>query len=200
MIGFLRGVVVDRDVDTAVIDVGGVGYDVHLSLVSMGALPEDGAEVAIHTHTHVREDALQLFGFLDKAERVAFRILIGISGIGPRGAMHILGGISVPELCQAVLADDLARLKKLPGVGKKTAERLMVELRDKVDQLGATIPVGVVLPAGGSVDPVLEDLRSALLNLGYRTGQVDKALAKLGDSGDIGDLQEGLRSALALMR
>ena len=200
MIGFLRGVVVDRDVDTAVIDVGGVGYDVHLSLVSMGALPEDGAEVAIHTHTQVREDALQLFGFLDKAERVAFRILIGISGIGPRGAMHILGGISVPELCQAVLADDLARLKKLPGVGKKTAERLMVELRDKVDQLGATVPVGVVLPAGGSVDPVLEDLRSALLNLGYRTGQVDKALAKLGDSGDIGDLQEGLRSALALMR
>ena len=199
MIGFLRGVVVDRDVDTAVIDVGGVGYDVHLSLVSMGALPEDGAEVAIHTHTHVREDALQLFGFLDKAERVAFRILIGISGIGPRGAMHILGGISVPELCQAVLADDLARLKKLPGVGKKTAERLMVELRDKVDQLGATVPVGVVLPAGGSVDPVLEDLRSALLNLGYRTGQVDKALAKLGDSGDIGDLQEGLRSALALI-
>jgi Holliday junction DNA helicase RuvA len=200
MIGFLRGAVVDRDVDTAVIDVGGVGYDVYLTIGGLGGLPEDGIEVCIYTHTHVREDALQLFGFLDKAERLAFRILIGISGIGPKGAMHILGGISAPELCQAVLSDDLARLKKLPGVGKKTAERLMVELRDKVDQLGGTLPVGVVIPTGPGADPVLQDLRSALLNLGYRTGQVDKALTKLGDSGPVKDIQEGLRSALALIR
>jgi len=200
MIGFLRGKVVDRDTDVAVIDVGGVGYDVWMSLVGMGGLPADDAEVAVYTHTHVREDALQLFGFVARAERVAFRILISISGIGPKGALQILGGISVVELCQAVLTEDLPRLKKLPGVGKKTAERLMVELRDKVDQLGGGVPMGTVLPGSSTGDPVFEDLRSALLNLGYRTGQVDKALVKLGDLGFAGDLQEGLRSALTLIR
>jgi holliday junction DNA helicase RuvA len=179
----------------AIVDVGGVGYRVHLSKLSLAALPARGEPVALRIFTHVREDALDLFGFTTEEEEAVFRALIEVKGVGPRAAQNILSGIEPRELAQAVAQGDVARLTKAPGVGKKTAERLVVELREKL----ATLARGGPARVGPGAD-ALEQLRAALLNLGYRPPQADGAVDALRESAEGKALDELLREALKRLR
>lgn len=184
MIGRLTGTPVERQPGRILLDVGGVGYDVQISLATFYALPVASEQTAVqlYIHTHVREDALQLFGFAAAEERRAFEILIGISGVGPKLALSILSGIGVDELRASVAREDRARLQRIPGVGKKTAERLILELRDRLERVDARIPSAAARPRSG--EPVREDAMSALTNLGYSDDvarrAVDAALEALG--------------------
>jgi Holliday junction DNA helicase RuvA len=197
VIARLHGILAEVGAGFAVIDVGGVGYLVHLSQLTQSSLPARGEKVALRTYTHVREDALDLFGFASEEEEAVFRALIDVKGVGPRAAQNILSGIEARELAQAVAAGDVVRLTKVPGIGKKTAERLVVELRDK---LAALAKVG-----GGPARPVaeadaLEQLRTALVNLGYRPPQAEGAVESLRDEADGRPLDELLREALKRLR
>lgn len=169
MIATLTGKVLLKYSDRAVVDVGGVGYEVILSTDGVAGLPEKGGEVFLHIHTNVREDAITLFGFLDEREKELFLVLRTVSGIGPKLALAILSGMPVETICQAIVAGDIKRLSTLPGIGKRTAERLCVELKEKVAHLthGAIpLPSGEreIIAAAGSV---VADALSALTNLGY---------------------------------
>jgi Holliday junction DNA helicase RuvA len=150
----------------------------------------------VHTHMHVREDAMVLFGFLDTFEREVFRLLIGVNGIGPKLAINILSGIGADELVASIGGEDLRRLNAIPGVGKKLAERIVLELRGKVPARGHAAPPTPALAAKGGV---WADLQSALVNLGYKPARVDKALDELREGGAAGDLQTLLREALRLV-
>jgi len=180
----------------AIVDVAGVGYLVHLSRVSLAALPARGEAVALRVFTHVREDALDLFGFASEEEEAVFRALIGVKGVGPRAALNILSGIEARELAQAVAAEDLARLTQVPGVGKKTAERLVLELKEKLASLARA---GGRASAPAEAD-ALEQLRAALLNLGYRPPQADGAVEALREASRGKGLDELLREGLKLLR
>ncbi len=168
MIATLTGNVLMTGLDRAVIDVGGVGYEVFLSTDGLSRLPEKNGQVFLHIHTHVREDAIILYGFLEVEEKELFLILKTVSGIGPKLGLAILSGMRVPELCQAIAGEDVSRLTTLQGVGKRTAERLCVELKDKVGHLqgaGAVLEKAALLSsASGSA---VADTLSALVNLGY---------------------------------
>ena len=174
MIARLQGRLLERGSDSVVVDVAGVGYLVSMSRAAVDALPEEGASVALRIHTHVREDMIQLFGFIDEEEREAFEALIGLTGVGPKAAMGILSGIDARELARAVCEEDLARLCLVPGIGKKKAERMVLELRDKL--LGLARPVGTEAAGGGSV---MKDLRSALSNLGFKAAEIEVVVAAL---------------------
>ena len=172
MIAQLRGVVVEKNLSDAVVDVNGVGYRVHFSLLTLARLPEEGQPVRIRIRTVVREDALDLFGFLSRAEEEMFQLLTSVSNVGPRLAMTVLSGMEVRELNDAIGHGDVARLTKVHGIGKKTAERLVVELREKVKL------VQLYAEADGTSAPALDvrgDLVSALVNLGYKAAQAEKA-------------------------
>lgn len=175
MIARLQGRLLEVAPDHLVLGVGGVGYSVHIPLSTYYEVnklaPE--AEATLHVHTHVRDDALQLYGFWSRGERAIFERLIAVSGIGPRLAQTILSGMPADELVQALAASDVRRLVAIPGVGKKTAERMVLELKDKVREL-AVEPVAQALGA-----PVEGELTDALVNLGYRRGQAEKAVAKV---------------------
>jgi holliday junction DNA helicase RuvA len=178
MIATLTGRVLAKSADRAVVDVGGVGYEVILATDAVARLPEKGREVFLHIHTNVREDAITLFGFLEEEEKELFLILRTVTGIGPKLALAMLSGMRVVEICQAILAGDLKRLTMLPGVGKKTAERICVELKEKVAHLSSgTLPYSVdgqdVIVIAGSV---VADALSALTNLGYPDPVARKAL------------------------
>ena len=197
MIARLSGKLWETGEGHAVIDVGGVGYLVHLSQVSAATLPPRGEPVALRIFTHVREDALDLFGFATEEEELVFRALIEVRGVGPRAAQNILSGIEARELAQAVAEGDVARLTKVSGVGKKTAERLVVELKEKLVPLArASAPA---VPAGPETDP-LEQLRTALMNLGYRAPQAEGAVEALRGASDGRPLDDLLREALKLLR
>ena len=196
MIGQLTGKVVSRAPDRVVVDVSGVGYDLRIPLSTFYALPRDaGSLVSLQVHTHVREDALQLYGFSSRDERAAFELLIGISGVGPRMALAILSGMEVAELRATVVQRDRGRLQKIPGVGKKTAERLLLELRDKMPD--------TVEAAGSDTGPepghgLRPDAISALVNLGYSRTVADRAVERaLGEPRGSGNLEGVLRAALA---
>jgi Holliday junction DNA helicase RuvA len=180
VIARLRGRILKKDAQAVVVDVGGVGYAVTIPVSTFYQLGEPGAEVTLLTHTHVREDALALFGFLTAAEQTLFERLIAVAGVGPRLAVSILSGIETPELVGALRSGDVARLTRIPGVGKKTAERLVVELKDKMTGLEGIEPS----PEGPPPGPQ-EDLVSALLHLGYSRSEaergVDKALKESGE-------------------
>ena len=137
MISHLRGALLEKHPNAVVVDVHGVGYEVTIPVTVYSSLPAIGAEVALHIHTHVREDALSLFGFVSAAEKALFEKLISVSGIGPKLAVTALSGLAAPELIAAIRTGDLDQLVKIPGVGKKTAERMVLELRDKLDSIGA---------------------------------------------------------------
>ncbi len=169
MIARLEGRLDDKTPDRVVLCAGGVGYDVRVPLSTFLELPEEGKTVRLLVHTYVREDTLHLYGFLRHEERLAFTTLIGINGVGPRLALTILSGLPVGQLVQAVRDNDLARLRGIPGVGAKTAERILVELRDKVNRFESAVPA---TPA----DEADEACVSALLNLGYSRAQAEKAL------------------------
>ena len=172
MIGFLRGRIRARAADRIVLDVGGVGYSVAISLNTFAEIERGGAggEISLEIHTHVREDALALYGFASTREKELFEKLIAVSGIGPRLAQVVLSGMAPDDLVAALAAGDLARLVRIPGVGKKTAERMVVELRDKVQALAAE------LPATRATTSSDVDLVEALVNLGYKANQAEAAV------------------------
>lgn len=181
MIAFLRGRVLEKHPTRVIVETGGVGYEVHVPLSSYSAVGEPGAEITLRIHTHVREDALQLFGFATPLELALFDRLVAISGIGPKLALAVLSGIAPADLVGAIGAGDVARLVSIPGIGRKTAERIVLELRDKVNALeGSTAAPG---------DGTRTDLVSALVNLGYHRPAaetaVDTALAHSGGAFDL---------------
>ena len=175
MIAHIQGFLHFKSPEYLVIDVDGIGYQVHVPLSTFYGLPQVGSTVSLHIHTHVREDALQLYGFQSPEEKTLFIRLIGISGIGPRLAVNILSGISPAELVESLGQNNLARLISIPGVGRKTAERIMVELRDKVGSLSPGHDVtATVKPAAH--EAMIEDALSALVNLGYKKGVAQRAI------------------------
>lgn len=194
MIASLEGRLAQRSPQRAVLDVGGVGYLVEIPLSTYYALPAEGKPVRLHTYLHVQEDALRLFGFATLAEKEMFLRLTSVSRIGPKVAVGILSGIGVAEFRAAVLAGDVARLARIPGVGAKSAERLVVELREKVLAVEGLeeAPAGEVRP---EANELLQDALSALLNLGYRRGQAERALREAAGEGH-GELETILREAL----
>jgi len=175
MIAHLRGRLISKHPNQAIVEAGGVGYDVHITIPTFSELPALGAEVALFIYTHVREDALALFGFLRGEEKQLFEKLIGVSGIGPKLAVTILSGMSADSMVAAIRGNNVAALTRIPGIGKKTAERMVLELRDKLEAFG----VAAVVPAVSAVE---EDVISALVNLGYQRALAEKALSKMGST------------------
>jgi len=173
VIAQLEGVLIEKAPDAIVVDVHGVGYELRVPLSTFFALPDEGKVVRLRVHTHVREDAFWLFGFGTDLERTLFRLLLGASGVGPKLALAILSGLSVERLVAALRAGDLAALIGIPGVGKKTAERMVVELRDRVGAL--ELPTEPARPAR---DDVSASAESALLNLGYPRAHAEKAVRR----------------------
>ncbi|HQZ40258.1 MAG TPA: Holliday junction branch migration protein RuvA [Vicinamibacterales bacterium] len=191
MIAFLRGRVLDKHPNRLVVDVGGVGYDVAIPLSTYYTIGDEGAEVTVRVHTHVREDQIALYGFASALELSVFERLIGVSGIGPRLALAVLSGIEARELTVAIQRADVARLTRIPGVGKKTAERMVVDLRDRLPKALESVD-GEPPPA----DARRDDLASALANLGYDRRAIDTALdAALKDDAEA-SFEQHLRAAL----
>jgi len=201
MIGRLTGRVVTQEADGAVLlEVAGVGYELLVPLGTLGrAGADDSGRVTLWVHTHVREDALALFGFADEIERGAFRALIGVSNVGPKIAVAVLGALPAAELARAVARRDLSALTGIPGIGKKIAERLMLELRDKLPVLTASSPAARAATSNGALADASERLRSALTGMGFKPSEAERAVAALGERGREGSLEERLREALALL-
>jgi Holliday junction DNA helicase RuvA len=202
MIGRLTGKVVAQESDGGVVvDVNGVGYEVAVPLGTLGRTrPDDAGKVTLWVYTHVREDALSLFGFSDETERAAFRALLGVSNVGPKIAIAVLGALPAAELARAVARQDLTALKGITGVGKKIAERLLLELRDKLPQVMAGAaggPVATTPVRRGSEGE--ERLRSALTGMGFKLGEADRAIASLGVRTDTVPVESLIREALALL-
>lgn len=192
MIGRLSGIVLVRNPPQILLDVQGVGYEVDVPMSTFYDLPALGAPVVLLIHQVVREDALLLFGFLTEAERDVFRQLIKISGVGPRLALSVLSGLSIAELQQAVASADTARLTRIPGVGKKTAERLLLELREKVSPLA-----GLAHPTGSQMHHIAQrEIHHALMALGYNEREIGWVAKQL--PVELG-LEEGIRHALKLL-
>jgi Holliday junction DNA helicase RuvA len=198
MIAFLRGRVLDKHPNRLVVDVQGVGYDVHVPLSTYYEVGDPGADVMLHVHTHVREDALQLYGFLTPFEQQVFERLIGISGIGPRLAVSVLSGIDPRELVGAVQRGDVARLTAIPGIGKKTAERIVLELRDRLPQLSGAAASAGAEPASPA-DRLRDDLVSALVNLGYHRPQAEKTVESTLKTGGASGFEAALKRVLKEM-
>ena len=176
MIGYLKGQLIQKKPNVLLVDVHGVGYEVFIPLTSFYELPGEGSEVSLRIHTHVREDALTLFGFHTQREKDLFLKLVSISGIGPKLAITILSGAQVEELAQAINEGNLARLTAIPGVGRKTAERLVLELKSQITPF--LLPEQVEAARGSNVPSALEeDILSALVNLGYPRASAEKALS-----------------------
>lgn len=179
MIASLRGILTHKSPEELIVEVGGVGYLVRFSPSGLHRLPEVGEPVFLHIFTNVREDAIDLFGFCERQEKEMFIVLISVSGVGPKLAMNILSGLDPAGLASAILTGDLARLTKLPGVGRKTAERLCVELKDKVQFIPA-LDSAILAPARPQeVDEVGADVVSALANLGYAPAAARQALERV---------------------
>lgn len=196
MIAHLRGRLFSKQPGHVIVDAGGVGYEVIIGIPTFTALPAEGAEVSLHIYTQVREDVLALYGFLDLKEKRLFERLITVSGVGPRLAVTILSGLSPERTVTAIRAQDHATLTHIPGVGKKLAERLVVELKDKLEDM-AVAPAAVV-----SAGPAAEDVLSALTNLGYQRPAAQKAIeaAVEKDKSLGGDFDALFRAALKVIR
>ena len=195
MIGLLRGRLLEKRPNQVILDVGGVGYLVAVPLSTFAAIGDLHAEVTLLIHTHVREDALALYGFLSAREKHFFELLLGASGVGPSLALKILSGMNVEELVPAIRTGDLARLTKIPGVGRKTAERMVVELRDKLE----AVAIETERPAPSSPAGVEADVKSALLNLGYDERAADAALAEAKREVGTSNFEKLLRVTLAAL-
>ncbi|MBY0502652.1 MAG: Holliday junction branch migration protein RuvA [Bryobacteraceae bacterium] len=200
MIAHLRGTLLEKHPNQVIVECGGVGYDVTIPVTTFTRLPELGQEVKLRIHTQVREDAFALFGFASVDEKLLFEKLIGVSGIGPKLAVTVLSGLAAVDLVTALRQGDLARLVKIPGVGKKTAERMVLELRDKVDGLGAGGPAVPVVPRGPVFTALEEDILSALGNLGCARPNAETALRKAQAAGVGDDFEVLFRKALELVR
>ena len=195
MIAHLRGEVLRKSPQEVVVDVSGVGYRVLIPVSTFYRLPSEGEAVSLLVHTHVREDALALFGFASRSEQALFERLIEVAGVGPKLAINILSGIEAGELAEALRGSDLARLTRIPGVGKKTAERLVVELKDKMPTLAGAPEADLPASAGGLKD----DLASTLVNLGYSRADADKGAERALREDGSGRFEDLLRRALRVL-
>ena len=193
MIAHLRGRLLIKHPNQAIVDVGGVGYEITITVPTFSELAEAGQEVALHIHTHVREDQISLFGFLRPEEKRLFEKLMTVSGIGPKLAVTILSGMPVGDLIGAIRAGDVARLTKVPGIGKKTAERMVLELREKLEELRTA----AIAPS--PLNAVADDVLSALVNLGYQRPQSEKAVEKAAGTGAQKTFDEIFREALKVL-
>jgi holliday junction DNA helicase RuvA len=194
VIAHLRGTILEKHPNRLIVDVAGVGYDVFVPLSTFYGLGESGSQIALRIHTHVREDALLLYGFATLLEQDLFERLIGVSGIGPKLALAVLSGIEPPELVRAIERGDVARLTAIPGVGKKTSERIVLELKDRLP----SVRIAAVGASGGAPEAGLlrDDLLSALMNLGYHRPLVEKALDAAIKSTPDGSFERTLKQAL----
>ena len=194
MIGLLRGRLLDKRPNQVILDVGGVGYLVAIPLSTFATLGELHAEVTLLIHTHVREDALALYGFLSAREKHLFELLLGASGVGPTLALKILSGMNVEELIPAIRTGDLVRLTKIPGVGRKTAERMVVELKDKLEAVTVEAEKPAASPAGAAAD-----VSSALVNLGYDERAAEAAVSEAKRPAGTANFETLLRATLAAL-
>jgi holliday junction DNA helicase RuvA len=191
MIAHLHGKLIARHPNQVIVDAMGVGYDVTISVPTFSELPPAGGEVSLHIHTHVREDQIALYGFIRPEEKHLFEKLISVSGIGPKLAITILSGMPTSDMTSAIRGNDVARLTKIPGIGRKTAERMVLELRDKLPPAG-TDQVHVM----PSLSAVQEDVLSALMNLGYQRASAEKALGTIEKNGSFDAM---FRAAMGVM-
>jgi Holliday junction DNA helicase RuvA len=201
MIAFLRGTLLEKHPNQAIVEAGGVGYDVSIPVSTYSALPDTGAEVRLRIHTHVREDILALFGFLTVEEKVLFEKLISVSGIGPTLAVKVLSGLETASLISAIRNGSVEHLVRIPGVGKKTAERIVLELKDKLEMLPAAggQPALSAKPQA-ALSPVEFDVLSALLNLGCQRANADAAVRRAKADGAGDEFEPLFRRALELVR
>jgi Holliday junction DNA helicase RuvA len=199
LIASLRGVLVAKDAGSCVVEAGGVGYLVQVSTHSASALPDLMEPVFLHTHQVVREDALMLFGFAEPEERRFFELLITVSGIGPKVALAVLSGLEPRALAKAIRDENLAGLVAIPGVGRKTAERMVVELRDKLDVIAGAAPGPGPVAAAGVLPRAerYQDADAALVHLGYSAAQAQEAVRRVAEGGESQTLEDIVRRALA---
>jgi len=197
MIAHIKGSLLIKSTNAIVIDNGGIGYEVITPLSTFYALPEEGQEVSLHVYTHVREDAFILFGFVTEMEKRLFKLLITVSGIGPKLAVNILSGIGPDELLAAISSGDIAKLQSIPGIGKKTAERMVLELKDKALKITGDVDLPLSMVATRADKAMLNDAISALVNLGYPSkaanSAVDKACSTMKEVTLEGVIKEALR-------
>ncbi|HSU58725.1 MAG TPA: Holliday junction branch migration protein RuvA [Bryobacteraceae bacterium] len=200
MIGHLRGTVLEKHPNQVVVEAAGVGYEVQIPISTYTSLPDAGAAVALRIHTHVREDALLLFGFATSDEKTVFERLITVSGIGPKLAITVLSGLPTAELVGAIRTGDVQRLVRIPGVGKKTAERIVLELKDKLMGMEAAGKAVIAAGVETSLSPLERDVLSALQNLGCARAAAEQAIQKVKDRGAPDTFEPYFRAALAVMR
>lgn len=196
MIAWLSGRLRHKSTDHLIIDVAGVGYQVSVPLSTYNGISDDGEDVSLHIYTHLREDSLSLFGFLTEAEKNMFMLLLGVSGIGPKLALAILSSLSVQELSRAIMASDESKLFSIPGIGKKTAARMVLELKDKMKLI---MPMIVPLPGEAVVSDDLEDVISALVNLGYKKPQAEETVRKVRHAHPGLAVKDQIREALSML-
>jgi Holliday junction DNA helicase RuvA len=196
MIALLRGILIEKHPNQAIVETGGVGYDVAIPVSTFTRLPDAGAEVRLRIHTHVREDALALYGFLTQDEKALFEKLIGVGGIGPTLAVKVLSGLAAADLIHAIRRGEVERLVRIPGVGKKTAERMVLELRDKLPAVSGEETAA----APETLSLVDQDVLSALLNLGCARPHAEAAVRKAKAAGGAAEFEPLFRRALELVR
>jgi Holliday junction DNA helicase RuvA len=199
MIAHLRGILLEKHPNQAIVEAGGVGYDVTIPISTYTALGEPGTEVRLRIHTQVREDAIALFGFTTAQEKTLFEKLTSVSGIGPKLAITVLSGIQAAELVRIIRGGDVPMLVRVPGIGKKTAERIVLELRDKLEALGAG-PAAPKTAAAGIIEPLEADVISALTNLGAQPGAAEMAVRKAIAGGAAREFEPLFRRSLELLR
>jgi len=200
MIAFLRGTLLEKHPNQAVVDTGGVGYDVQIPVSTFSALGETGSEVKLRIHTHVREDALSLFGFATADEKTVFERLISVSGIGPSLAIKILSGLATGDLIASIRGGAVDQLVRIPGVGKKTAERMVLELKDKMEGLGGGAQLGRPEKPVSTMSSLEQDVLSALQNLGCQRAAAEAAVRKARAGGVPEEFEPLFRRALELVR
>jgi holliday junction DNA helicase RuvA len=192
MIAHIRGKLLAKQPNQVIVETGGIGYDVTITVPTFAELPQIGTEIALHIHTYVREDVLALYGFLRPEEKQLFEKLISVSGIGPKLAVTILSGMPADEMVASIRHNDIARLTKIPGIGRKTAERMVLELRDKLPPLGAEAVTEIPTLTADE-----EDVLSALTNLGYQRAAAEKVVTAIAKNGKKGSFETMFREALA---
>jgi len=194
MIAHLRGRILEKTPTHVIVEAGGVGYDVTISIATFSGLAGEGSEISLNIHTHVREDTLALYGFLLREEKRLFERLISVSGIGPKLAITVLSGMAPDALVTALRGNDLTALTRIPGVGKKTAERMVLELRDKLEGLAAA-------PAAAPASRMEEDVVSAMVNLGYQRSAAEHAVKRAAEkAGDGASFEQVFRQTISMLQ
>ncbi|HWR50258.1 MAG TPA: Holliday junction branch migration protein RuvA [Bryobacteraceae bacterium] len=200
MIAHLRGILLEKHPNQAVVEAGGVGYDVAIPISTYSALPEAGVEVRLRVYTHVREDAIALFGFVSRDEKMMFERLISVSGIGPKLALTVLSGLAVGELVAAIRSGSVERLVRVPGIGKKTAERMILELKEKLPETASEAAAAAAPGSKSGLNNLEQDVLSALINLGCTPAAADTAVRKAKAAGAAAEFEPLFRKSMELVR